>query len=394
MSFSFLGKIPASKSVYNRLAIIEDYAENFSVRVDSTCDDIKYMQSALKDLAEGRKVDCGEAGTVLRFMAFRASRKKGTHTLKGSKRLFSRPQSELLSILKQLDVDVEMKEEIGEMVIHSNGWKPLGDSIQVHAHRSSQFASALFLNAWGLDFPLAISITGSIVSKAYLDLTLQMVKYCGMKLESYGRDYTIFAHQKVNEQDLKVEPDMSSAFVIAAMAALSGEARIHQFPKYSFQPDFKFVKVLKQMGVELNLDPKYLMIKKPVASLKPIEFNLSSCPDMFPVLAVLCSFIEGKSKLFGAPHLKYKESDRLLNIANFLKSMGKNVDLLDDGMIIHGDINVVHERLIELDTDHDHRMVMAGSLAFLGGYQIKMNDVSVVDKSFPEFKNLIPKEAY
>src|ERR1700722_19543828 len=96
---SFLGPIPASKSLLNRALIIRDYFPSLRLRGDSDCEDVRHMRTALQALAVGQPIDCGDGGTVLRFLALRASRLPGEHRLTGSPRLFSRPQEELARIL-------------------------------------------------------------------------------------------------------------------------------------------------------------------------------------------------------------------------------------------------------------------------------------------------------
>src|SRR5580698_1908660 len=109
--FTFDGEISASKSLFNRALVVQSFAPSLTVLGASTADDVVAMRAALATLTAGRAepIDCGEAGTVLRFMALRASRIPGVHTLTGSERLFARPHNELIPILSQLSVDAEFK---------------------------------------------------------------------------------------------------------------------------------------------------------------------------------------------------------------------------------------------------------------------------------------------
>ena len=118
-------------------------------------------------------MDCGDGGTVLRFLALRASRIEGRHRLTGSPRLFSRPHEELMKILSQLGIAAEFESE--SLTIESAGWKPQGDTLHVPSHRSSQFASAVLLNAWDLPFDLYVSPTGAGISEGYWRMTQKMV---------------------------------------------------------------------------------------------------------------------------------------------------------------------------------------------------------------------------
>ena len=110
LEFNFVGKVSASKSIFNRLLIIKSFYQDFEILGDSKADDVNLMLKAVAQIKEGdnKIFECGHAGTVLRFLALRLSRKEGEFTLKGSKRLFSRPQKELLKILNQLGCDVKI----------------------------------------------------------------------------------------------------------------------------------------------------------------------------------------------------------------------------------------------------------------------------------------------
>ncbi len=127
--FSFRGRIPPSKSSMNRWLCVGSYARQFQIEGDSRCDDVVKMRSALAALLRGDDADCGAAGTVLRFLAFRASRLPGRHVLRGSSRLFSRPQSELVNVLSKLGVRTELLSD--RIVVESAGWRDPGAEISV-----------------------------------------------------------------------------------------------------------------------------------------------------------------------------------------------------------------------------------------------------------------------
>lgn len=381
MSFSFMGKVPSSKSIFNRALVIGSYSDDVNIIGDSICDDVTYLKAGIEALKANRPIECGEAGTVLRFLALRASRQEGHHELVGSERLFSRPMDELVHILNQMAVKHHV--EKSRLIIDSQGWNPMGDSVMVHCHRSSQFASALLLNAWDLPFPLGVSLTGKMVSRGYYELTLRMLKEFGMSFEVWDKDIRILHEQRVKPIEYVVEPDMSSAFAVAAIAVASGTARILNFPEFSLQPDFKFIQLLRQMGAPIEFNKSQLKVQK-AAKLKPIESNLVTCPDIFPVLATLCAFADGVSELYGASHLIYKESNRLENMAQFIRQLGREVEVKKDGLKIYGRHEVTDNEIV-LDSDHDHRMVMAAGVAKAKGVNIKVLNPNVVTKSFPEF---------
>lgn len=380
--FKFRGRIPASKSLMNRALIAQSYEPRLKLVGDSSCDDVVHMKASLKKLGKSSVLDCGEGGTTLRFLAFRVSRMSGEFLLKGTPRLLSRPQKEIQQILRQLGVQVSFEKK-GIRII-SNGWKAPAKALAVSAKDSSQFLSALFLNAWGLDFDLKIKVAGSITSVGYFEMTLQILKDLGLKYSRRGNVYTIPRGQKIKLKKYSVESDLSSLFSVAAFAAVSGQATFQDFPAKSLQPDLAFTGILRKMGVGEAKKLKQLSVKSP-RKLKPVKANLQNSPDLFPVLAVLCSFAEGRSVLYGAPQLAFKESNRIQKTAELLKKAGVSVKKRKDGMEILGRGTVVRAKRFRFDPDKDHRLAFAAALLKYFGEDIQILDPDVVRKSFPEF---------
>ncbi|MCB9025727.1 MAG: 3-phosphoshikimate 1-carboxyvinyltransferase [Bdellovibrionaceae bacterium] len=383
---NYTGIIPSSKSIMNRVLIAGSFFGDFNLIGDSKCDDVVKMRNGLEQLMNGEEVDCGSAGTVFRFISFRASRIPGKHIITGSKRLLSRPQQEIIDILLQLGVKAELKDD--KFFIESKGWREPQSCLEVDRSKSSQFASGLVLSAWDLDYPLEVRGKGSKLSEGYWQMTLKVLHSLGMQIEESNDRFYIPPEQKITEPDYVAEIDLSSAFAVAAIAALSGRAKLLQFPDLpSLQPDDAFIDVLKLMNVPFELKDNALVVTK-ATNLRPIEFNLKNCPDLFPVLATLCSFAEGTSKLVGAPHLIYKESNRIEKIGELLKLMDRDFEILDSGMIVHGKSEVKSIRA-SYDPDEDHRLAFAGALARSAGFDIEVLDKKVVNKSFPEFWEVV-----
>lgn len=407
MNFSYRGTIPASKSIMNRALICSSYDQNLILRGDSSCDDVEKMKNCIKLLLFSNSAqpnahsqsasyspvyDCGAAGTVFRFLALRLSRIPGQHILKGTKRLLARPQQDLMDLLTRLGVQGQLTEE--SLLITSSGWQNLDQPIVVKRSVSSQFASALILNAWNLNKDLIIEQEGNPISEGYLEMTLNLVKSLGMTIEVQSHPSPLLkikAHSSIKVKDYQVESDLSSAFAVAAFAALNGKAVFENFPTPSLQPDVEFVSILKEMGVTISstksMPEQYnsylLEISKPTL-LNGTKANLKSAPDLFPVLATLCAFANAPSVLYGAPQLIHKESNRIDKTAELLEKIGVQVEKRDDGMVIHPPPkkNVVP---FVYDTDHDHRLAFAAALVKSQGFPITIQHPEVVSKSFPEF---------
>lgn len=382
----YQGEIPGSKSVFNRALIVQSYFPVLDLIGTSECDDVRFMREGLKEIREHSRIDCGEGGTTFRFLALRASRNKGIHTLMGSERLMQRPQKGLLLLLQQLGVSAKIKKN--ELFIASDGWKRPAKPVVVDTTESSQYASSLLLNSWLLDFDLEFVLVGENVSESYFLLTLEMMKDLGMRVKKTSQGYLIPAGQRLSKLDWAIEPDLSSTFTMATAGALAGEALITNFPTQSRQPDRVFLDIFKSMHVIFSLQGETLKVSNE-GMIKATDWNLSQCPDLFPVLAVLCSWAHGSSKLYGAPHLTKKESNRIAKVADLLRLVGVEFEELPDGMLIHGN---PHQELVSGKTfnpDKDHRMVMAATLMKLKGHDIHIEEPHAINKSFPEFWDMI-----
>lgn len=383
-TFNFEGVIPSSKSSYNRALIIQSFNPKITVSGEALCDDVVKMKAAISALNRGEtQFDCGEAGTVLRFLALRLAREKGNFLLTGKPRLFRRPQQELLHVFSQLQVKAQLEEK--GMRIESKGWIT-EQPIKVSAKDSSQFLSGIMLSTWRLEQDFHLEISQDRVSESYFLLTLDILKEFGLVWHQDDRRIHVPAGQIPQQKNYIVESDLSSAFVVAALAAASGSACIKQFPFRSKQPDLAFVDILKRMGVPCATEGDTFTVNKATA-FHSISVDLKESPDLFPVLAALVSRASGRSTLFGAHHLKFKESDRIAEVVKVLTTLGVQVEAKDDGAVIDG-----MERLrtdeVFLDAKEDHRLVMMGTVLKALGFPLRIQNADSVSKSFPEFLNI------
>ena len=385
-NFRFQGDIPGSKSVFNRALIVKSYFPSLVLHGNSACDDVRFMRDGIRKISANSHIDCGEGGTTFRFMALRSSRQAGEHILEASPRLLERPQKGLLDLIRQLGVAAEIKNQV--LHIRSRGWQKPATPLQVNTTESSQYASALVLNAWLLDFDLEFELIGEKVSESYFLLTLEMLKSLGMTVHKTRSGYLIPTGQKIFGKEYSIEPDMSSAFTMAAAGALAGEVQLTNFPKASTQPDFVFTDIFSRMHVDFSVEGTTLQVSNRTQA-QAVDFNLFQSPDLFPVLAVLCSWAQGSSKLHGAPHLVSKESNRIAKTAELLKLVGVKHEVLPDGMIVHGNPQQVLTKGVIFHPDKDHRMVMAAALMKLKGHEITIEEPSAINKSFPEFWDMI-----
>jgi len=394
--FSYSGVLPASKSMLNRLLVIRAYAsgKDYLIMGDSSADDVVHMKEGLASLERSEPADCGEGGTVFRFLALRASRLAGRHHLTGKHRLFSRPIDPMLDILDQLGVKAHLstvRGKVGDtpsLVIESSGAWDLRTPIRVDRSRSSQFASGILLNAWDLPSAVQLKFTGDAVSGSYFQMTETLVRRSGMDLETSANGLCIPPGQSVRAGTYRAESDLSSAFALTAAAAVCGKVDIEEFPARSLQPDRVFVDILKKMDVPVTLSDGTLHVGQ-ASALQPVDWSLRDSPDLFPVLGVLAALAEGKSRLHGAPHLTHKESDRIGKTAELLQTMGRSYEAAPDGLVIHGEGFQVMGIPTLFNPDHDHRLAMAAGVAMKADFPIRVSTPEVVTKSFPDFWSCI-----
>src|SRR5690606_20509794 len=147
----------------------------------------------LQNLRNKESIHCGAGGTTFRFMALRASREPGEWILTGTDRLLSRPQDELLKVLRQLGVEAQL--DSAGLKIKTQGWRIQGDGVHVHSSQSSQYASALLLSSWDLPFAMNISLSRQQVSEPYWRMSLALCRQCGMQIQQSERDYYIPPYQ-------------------------------------------------------------------------------------------------------------------------------------------------------------------------------------------------------
>lgn len=392
MKFNFIGAVAPSKSLLNRLLILKSYAPQLHIPELSDADDVQLMRRATLQIQDKSvsSFDCGHAGTVLRFLALRVAREKGEFVLRGSSRLFSRPQQELYKLLRQLGSLVEVGSDF--LRIQSDGWHLMGDQIFIDATRSSQFASALLLNSWDLPFDLFFRISSGMVSEPYFSMTQRLVTSMGMRVRTMERgEFHIPMRQRITSTQVPLECDMSSAFALAACAVAGGQARITGWPETSLQPDFSFVEVLYKMGVKIKVVGGHLDVDR-TDGLLPVKENLSYRPDMFPVLAALCVLAEGESELSGLSQLEHKESNRLENMIRLLTALGIQTQKIENALRIKGCGRAFSSHCVVFDADLDHRLVMAATVLRLAGAPLTIVNAESVTKSFPEFLQIVGVE--
>lgn len=396
-AFSFRGPLPPSKSILIRHLLLALYEPHITIPISSRCADVVGMEracAALRSPGSPRVVDCGEAGLVLRLCLGFASRQGGSYVLTGSPRLIARPHAQLLESLERLGTRIE----VGPVLkLSSEGWREVTEPLPLADGSSSQFASSLILNSWGLPFALRLDVGTERVSEGYLAMSIELARRFGMDVAWESEHIVRIAPgQRPLPGVCTSEADVSSAFAVAAVAAVAGHAEITNFPENSLQPDAAFPAILARMGVRIEHSSRGLSVERSGGngSLLPLDVDLGGCPDLAPVLAVLCALADGESRLHGAPHLRGKESDRIATTAALLRVLHREVTELEDGLLIRGRSlsSADRARAASFDAGSDHRLVMAAAVAWRAGFPLQITGTHAVTKSFPEFLEIVGLE--
>ncbi len=328
----------------------------------------------------------GNSGTSMRFITALAALGAGEYRLTGSPRLCERPMGELLAALRQLGVNAVSKLGDGCPPVVIRGGLT-GGRAQLSGAVSSQYLSALLFIA-----PLApqgaeIEVTGELVSRPYVDLTLDVLGAFGISY--YREGYRFFqapGGQEYLARDYEIEADASSASYFWAAAALTGgRVTVTNLSLETCQGDIDFLSVLARMGCRIAQAPEGLTVVG--GPLSGAQVDMSAMPDLVPTLAVLAAFAKGDTIITGAAHLRHKESDRLHAVAAELGKMGVSATETADGLIIHGG----RPHGADIDTYEDHRIAMSFAVAGLKIPGIKITNPGCVAKSFPDFWDFLER---
>ena len=401
-------RVPGSKSVTNRALILAALANSAStLRAPLKARDTRLMASALsalgtefeevdsdwvvrpQPLTGPAQVDCGLAGTVMRFVPPVAALAEGRVRFDGDPRARVRPMAAILDALRQLGIEVE-DDGRGTLPFTLNGKGSVtGGEVTIDASASSQFVSALLLAGARYDQGVRINHDGGpLPSLPHIDMSVQMLRERGVWVDvdiesSYRASWTVHPGE-IRGAELTVEPDLSNAlpFIAAAMAT-GGAVTIPDWPASTTQPGGEVPNLMRQLGGTCRLDADGLTVSGP-QQLTGLDVDLSAVGELTPVLAALCALASTRSSLRGIGHLRGHETDRLTALATELNRAGGKVVELADGLEItpaplHG---------CRFETYDDHRMATAGAVLGLVVPGIEVVDIETTSKTLPEFARL------
>ena len=401
--------LPGSKSLSNRILLLAALAEGETTitnLLDS--DDVRYMLTALKQLgveyqladdnrtcilkglggafnvSEPQTLFLGNAGTAVRPLTAALAISEGQFTVTGEPRMYERPIGDLIDALRPLGAEVAYLKDEGFPPLEING-KPLaGGEVSIKGNISSQYLTALLMVAPLFAGDTLIRVDGELVSKPYIDITLDTMAKFGVTVTNNNyQSFAISGGQTYQSPGrIMVEGDASSAsYFLAAAAIGKGPVKVHGTGSASIQGDAKFADVLEQMGAKVTYSDMWIEVEG-TGELNGVDVDLNHIPDAAMTIATTALFAKGPTRIRNIYNWRVKETDRLSAMATELRKVGAVVEEGEDYIHIEPPEKITSAAI---DTYNDHRMAMCFSLASFGDADIIINDPKCTSKTFPTY---------
>ena len=400
--------LPGSKSISNRALLLAALAKG-TTRITNLLDsdDVSHMLNALTALGvqfslsddktvceitgvagvfqhqEPLELFLGNAGTAMRPLTAALAVSNVDVTLTGEPRMYERPIGHLVDALLQWNADIEYLQHKDYPPLRIRGKALAGGKISIDGSVSSQFLTAVLMTAPLLSGDSEIVISGELVSKPYIDITLALMARFGVSVEN--KNYQSFV-VKGNQQyqspgDFLVEGDASSAsYFLAAAAIKGGTIKVTGIGKNAVQGDIHFADALEAMGATVDWGYDYISVTR--NQLKGIDRDYNSIPDAAMTIATTALFAQGPTAIRNVYNWRVKETDRLAAMATELRKVGAEVEEGEDYILITPPAQLKHASIA---TYNDHRMAMCFSLVALSDTAVTIEDPDCTRKTFPQY---------
>ncbi len=409
---------PGSKSLTNRALICAAFADGTSKLTGALrSEDTEVMIEAVRslgvqvDLHDGGRtlvVDASKresksasdsridlfianSGTTVRFLTAALSAAGGCYQLHGVPRMHQRPIADLVDALKPVQqgtIEAQSPQGCPPVLIHSDGWS--GNRIDVAGSVSSQYLSGLMMAAPIRSAPTMIDVRGELVSIPYVEMTARVMQSFGASVQLHSLDNESETGESLGVAvggdtyrsiQYDIEPDASAASYFWATAAITGgDITVNGLHKGAMQGDVGFCSVLESMGCEVQYNEDSIRVIGRATNGVDVDMNRIS--DTVQTLSVVALFANGPTRVRGVAHNRFKETDRIGDLATELRKLGAQVDEHEDGLTIHPPATPTGATL---ETYHDHRMAMSLCLAGLRVPGVKILNPSCTGKTYPEF---------
>ena len=400
--------VPGSKSLSNRALLLAALAEGeteLTNLLDS--EDIEHMLNALTKLginyrlsedktqcvvqgnggafnvAEPLELFLGNAGTAMRPLCAALAASNVDTVLTGEPRMEERPIGDLVDALREAQADVTYLKNEGYPPLQIKGKTLNGGEMSVDGSVSSQFLTALLMAAPLFSGDATIRIKGELVSKPYIDITLDTMAKFGVSVDNDNyQTFTVSGEAKyVAPGKFMVEGDASSAsYFLAAGAIKGGTVRVTGIGQNSIQGDIRFADVLEAMGAKVVWNDEYVEVTG--APLKGVNMDMNHIPDAAMTISTTALFAEGPTTMTNIYNWRVKETDRLAAMAAELQKLGAKVEEGHDYITVWPTDSLKHA---EIDTYNDHRIAMCFSLVALSDTPVTINDPGCTRKTFPDY---------
>ncbi|HWU24098.1 MAG TPA: 3-phosphoshikimate 1-carboxyvinyltransferase [Nocardioides sp.] len=393
-------RLPGSKSLTNRALILAALADGPAVvRRALRSRDTMLMAQALTALGAtvdtegvdwavtpltgtptGTTIDCGLAGTVMRFVPPVAGLVAGEVAFDGDEHMRNRPVGEILTALRGLGIDISTGDRLPFTITGTGAVR--GGTVVIDASASSQFVSALLLAGARFERGVDVRHDGKpIPSLPHIEMTVAMLRDRGVAVDDSDANRWAVAPGPISAYDETIEPDLSNAAPFLALAAVSGgTVTVRDWPWHTTQAGDALRQILADLGCSVSLSDDGLTVTGP-ARLEGVDLDLHDVGELAPAVAALCALATTPSRLTGIAHIRGHETDRLAALARELGALGADVTELEDGLEIrpaplHG--GVFH-------TYADHRMAHAGVIIGAAVPGVEVEDIATTGKTFPDF---------
>ncbi len=391
-------QLPSSKSIANRTLIISSLC---GTRVSELghikgCDDTDVLMHAISNLGSQHVFDIGAAGTAMRFLTARLAITPGEHVITGSKRMQQRPIALLVNALRELGADITYVRQEGFPPLSIKGKSLSGGCITLEGNVSSQYISALLLIAPTLQQGLTLKLTGTIISRPYIDMTLKLMQQWGADA-GWCNDDTIIVKPQPYVQPAKpsIERDWSAAAFWLEITALynlctdkphDASVLLRELTRQdSQQGDSRAAAYFEQLGVQVASSEGGMICSNSGQRAAKFEYDFTSTPDLAQAVIVTCCLLNTRFRISGLQSLRIKETDRIAALQKELRKLGYIIKEEEAGTLIWDGQRCTEADSPVIDTYYDHRMAMAFAPVALALGNIKINEPMVVTKSYPTF---------
>lgn len=388
-------KLPASKSISNRVLVIHALTGGHTLPSNlSDCDDTEVIVEALNH--NPYEINIKAAGTAMRFMtAYLAVKDGEEHVLTGTERMRHRPIYVLVDALRRLGANIEYAGEESYPPLRIKGQILEGGLLEVAGNISSQFISALLLIGPCLKNGLTLHMTGDVISRPYIDLTLWTMREFGADAEWSDYDTIVVKPQPYKDKAYLTENDWSAASYWYEMMALNSnmddEIKLEGLMDGSKQGDSQVRYIFSLLGVKTTFMTKKAGVPTTVKlqhsghCVSRLEYNFVNSPDLAQTFVVCCALMNVPFHFTGLSTLKIKETDRIEALKTEMRKLGYVIRSANDSELIWD--GELCEPMLEagIDTYEDHRMALAFAPAALRFNELRINNPQVVTKSYPLF---------